>query len=209
MLFQDFDDPAQSEGRGLQRRPIEVARTVVQGQTGECPAQRSPSISGVRQPLNQSMQHTPPAPGGGSAPARSSSPKRVCPSIDPQPIERRRRRRPGRSRSRTSPARCRPARRPPRRARGLLLLALSMWQLLVPMTMTMLSASATPAPGTPACASMIAALTGMPAAGPAASPSPAFSAPARARARGGGPASCRPRHPPSADRSAAKNSAEG
>ena len=39
---------------------------------------------------------------------------------------------------------------------------LSMWQLLVPMTMTRSPAWRRPAPGTPAWASMIAALTGGP-----------------------------------------------
>ena len=44
--------------------------------------------------------------------------------------------------------------------------ALSMWQLLVPITMTIVPGSATPAPGTPAWASMIAALTGIPGGRP-------------------------------------------
>src|SRR5438477_4601408 len=38
-----------------------------------------------------------------------------------------------------------------------------MWQELVPSTITMVDGAATPAPGTPACASMIAVETGMPA----------------------------------------------
>ena len=41
--------------------------------------------------------------------------------------------------------------------------ALSMWQLLVPITITSVPGSAAPAPGTPACASIVAALTGIPA----------------------------------------------
>ena len=54
----------------------------------------------------------------------------------------------------------------------------SMWQLLVPMTMTSVSGSAAPAPGTPACASMIAALTGVPARSPKRFASAAVSPPA-------------------------------
>jgi hypothetical protein len=41
-----------------------------------------------------------------------------------------------------------------------------MWQLLVPITITSVPGSAAPAPGTPAWASIVAALTGIPAGKP-------------------------------------------
>jgi hypothetical protein len=53
-----------------------------------------------------------------------------------------------------------------------------MWHELVPMTSTIVEGDATPAPGTPACASMIAAETGTPARSPSRFAIASFNAPA-------------------------------
>ena len=133
-------------------RPVNAPRSV-------------PSISGVRQPLNQSSSSTPSAPGGSVRRCSVSDREVFVTDAFAAASRRRRRPRPGRFRSRSSRAECRPSRRRPRRAPSVRRSALSMWQLLVPITITSVPGSAAPAPGTPAWASMMAALTGVPAAG--------------------------------------------
>ena len=63
VLAQQVDDPPQAERRAFQQGAIQMRRLMLQRQSRERAAEL-PSISGVRQPLNQSRQRTPSAAGG-------------------------------------------------------------------------------------------------------------------------------------------------